>query len=324
MSDACSELLYILPCQRNWDSSHPQPAGSLTMKNITAWPQEEFFSDTTAHFVCINTTNIPRFPSIEHSLIDMYDCTVANLKQTDFIKNLPVEVSNCVHTINKFTRYTEGENEATLRLVYADAMSLMICCLNDYMFKVEDRLVTEYNEDGIHHGVSERSIADYICYSIHGGKRVVAVIVETKRKFTYNALAQLIGYYFRVATDIHKPGICVLVTREALHIVVFPFYSTNKNNLVNAVCLKAISMDDITMAMKYFAILTSAYYNTYQAIMLPPDYFPIQKSFQYMIEREQDRRLRSLEEMIMKLKRENAELRCTRLPVTVSVSHIKQ
>ena len=58
--------------------------------------------------------------------------------------------------------------------------------------------------------------------------------------------------------------------------------------------------------------------------MLPPDYFPIQKSFQYMIEREHDCRLRSLEEMIVKLKREVAELRCIQLPVTVSVSRIKQ
>ena len=58
--------------------------------------------------------------------------------------------------------------------------------------------------------------------------------------------------------------------------------------------------------------------------MLPPDYFPIQKSFQYMIEREHDRRLRSLEEMIVKLKREVAKLRCIQLHITVFVPHIKQ
>ena len=75
--------------------------------------------------------------------------------------------------------------------------------------------------------------------------------------------------------------------------------------------------------MEYFAILTSSHYNTYQAIMLPPDYFPLQKSFQYMIEREHDHRLRTLEEMIIKLKKEVAELRCMQLPITVSVSRIK-
>lgn len=40
-------------------------------------------------------------------------------------------------------------------------------------------------------------------------------------------------------------------------------------------------------------------------------------------EREQDRWLRSLEEIVMKLKKENAELRCMQLPVTVSVPRIK-
>ena len=82
-----------------------------------------------------------------------------------------------------------------------------------------------------------------------------------------------------------------------------------------------ISLDKINVAMEYFVILTSSHYNTYQAIMLSPDYFPLQKSFQYnnfMIEREHDCRLRSLEEMIIKLKKEVAELRCMQ-----SVSRIK-
>ena len=197
------------------------------MEKITAWP----------HFVCINTSNIPGFPSIKRFLVDHYDCTLANLQKTEFLKDLPVEVSNCVYAVNKFKRYTEGGNEATLRLIYADAMSLMICCLNNYniMFKVEDRVVIDYDgsgddDDDIYQGVSEQSVADYICYSVHGDQRVVAVIIETKKRFTLNSLAQFIGYYFRVATNTYKPGICVLVTREAFHIVLFPFYSINKKS----------------------------------------------------------------------------------------------
>ena len=176
MSDACSEMLYIIPCQRNWNSNHPQPAGSLTMEKITAWLQEEFSSDVTSHFVCINTSNIPGFPSIKCFLVDHYDRTLANLQKTEFLKDLPVEVSNCVYAVNKFKRYTEGENEATFWLIYADAMSLMICSLNNYMFKVEDRVVTDYDgsgddDDDIYQGVSERSVADYICYLVHGDHR---------------------------------------------------------------------------------------------------------------------------------------------------------
>ena len=79
------------------------------MKKITAWPQEEFSSDVTSHFVCINTSNIPGFPSIKCFLVDYYDRT------------------------------------------------LVICCLNNYMFKMEDRVVTDYdgsgdNDDDIHQG----------------------------------------------------------------------------------------------------------------------------------------------------------------------------
>lgn len=45
------------------------------------------------------------------------------------------------------------------------------------------------------------SVADYICYSIHGGKRVVAVVIESKKNFTYNSLEQTFGYYYRAATN---------------------------------------------------------------------------------------------------------------------------
>lgn len=282
MSDACSEMLYIIPCERNWDSNHPQPAGSLTMKKITVWPQErEFSSDVTSHFVCIDTTNIPGFPNIKLSLLNHYERVLDNLQKTEFIKDLPVEVSNCVSTVNKFKRYTvrvRDANEATLRLVYADAMSLMICSLNNYTFKVEDRVVTDCDDDDICQGVSERSIADYICYSIHGDQRVVAVIIETKKRFTLNSLAQLLGYYYRVVTNLYKPGICVLVTRETFHVIIFPFYSTTEGNLVNAICLKAISLEKLDMAMQLFAILTSSQYNTYQFMMLTP-FFSSSKIF---------------------------------------------
>ena len=54
------------------------------------------------------------------------------------------------------------------------------------MFKVEDRV----------------AIADYICYSVRGDRRIIAVIIEMKRKFSLHALAQLLGYYYRVLTNL--------------------------------------------------------------------------------------------------------------------------
>ena len=42
-------------------------------------------------------------------------------------------------------------------------------------------MVTDYDGSGHNddEGVSERSVGDYICYSIHGDQRVVAVMIET-------------------------------------------------------------------------------------------------------------------------------------------------
>ena len=330
--EACSEVMYIVPCLRTWDINDPQPAGSLTMKRISVWPENgEFSSKINSHFVCIEATSIPDFPDMKEFLMRHYDSVLAKLQNTQFILDLPVEKSNCISTVTKYIRYAgsiQEANEATLRLVYANAMALMICTLNGYMFKVEDRVVVPDKEDDdydyLHQGISQQSVADYICYSVRGEKRVVAVILETKTKFTWNSLAQLLGYYYRVATDLKKPGMCVLITRQGIHVILFPFYSSD-GNLVNAVCLKEISLEKFEVACELFAILTSRQFSTYEPIFLKQSLLPLRKSFQYQIEVEQDQHLQRLEKMIAKLerevaagKREIAELKCK---LTVHVPH---
>ena len=70
------------------------------------------------------------------------------------------------------------------------------------------------------------------------------------------AVAQLLGYYYHVATNLHKPGIRVLVTRKSLHIMLFPFNAPgSEGRLVNAVCLKEISMENFNVAMELLAII---------------------------------------------------------------------
>ena len=65
-----------------------------------------------------------------------------------------------------------------------------------FKFKVEDRVVTDYDGSGddndMYQSISERSVPDYICYLVLGDQRVVVVIIETKKRFTLNPLAQLI------------------------------------------------------------------------------------------------------------------------------------
>ena len=71
--------------------------------------------------------------------------------------------------------------------------------------------------------MSARSTADYVCYSIH--LSAVALIIETKKKFSMNALAQLLGYYYKMSTDILKPGMAILLTCMTVHVIIFSFSS---------------------------------------------------------------------------------------------------
>ena len=59
MAQACSEVSYVVPYQRNWDVNDPQPAGSLTMKQISEWPEDgQLPQQITNHFVCIKANDI--------------------------------------------------------------------------------------------------------------------------------------------------------------------------------------------------------------------------------------------------------------------------
>ena len=246
------------------------------------------------------------------------------------MQDLPVEVSNCLCAVQKNIRYTGGvkeANEATLRLVYGNADLYIKQVHVQVRRRVVKVLDDDVDDDDFHQGISERSIADYICYSVRGDKRIVAVIIETKRTFSLHALAQLLGYYYRVSTNLSKPGICVLVTRQALHVMLFPFYST-EGNLVNTICLEEISLENFNIACELLPTLTTTVFNSYNPIMLIPRFLPLQKSFQYHIECDQDLRMRRLEEIIMQLQqkviageKEIAKLKCKYVSVSVVWCH---
>ena len=134
------------------------------MKRISTWPEGEDFSDIG-------------FPDVRKFLLPHYDSVMDKLQNSEFMKDLPVEVSNCVASVIRYSRYTEinvqQANEATLRFVYANPITVMICALNGYMFKVEERVVVsekcdEEDDDNLYQGVTKYSIADYICYSVRG------------------------------------------------------------------------------------------------------------------------------------------------------------
>ena len=209
----------------------------------------------------------------------------------------------------------------------------MICALNGYFFRVEERAIGDNNNlsnhDDLVSSVSNRSIADYVCYSIYGHVRPVIVIIETKTKFTWNGVAQLLGYYYRAATDHRKPGVAVLLTKEKLHVVSFPFH-TDEGSLANAICFEGIHLsqdNDVTFSLYILAIITSVCYNS-NPVKLPLEdkFLSIRKSFEFQIQTNQDRRLDDLEKRVIKLQkelnekdRELAELKCRFVPLELSL-----
>ena len=116
------------------------------------------------------------------------------------------------------------------------------------MCKIEDRVIVPDTDDG--NDMCEDSLFRVKCGRLYmlfytWGKK----IIETSKKFSYNiSVVQLLGYYYHVATDLHKPGICVLVTRKSLCIILFPFNAPgSEGRIVNAVSLNKISMETLML-----------------------------------------------------------------------------
>ena len=114
------------------------------------------------------------------------------------------------------------------------------------------------------------------------------------------------GYYYHVATNLNKPGICVLVTRQTLQMILFPFYST-EGNLANAICLEQISLESFGTVYELLAILTNSHFNSCDPVMLIPSFLRMQKSFQHHIEAELDLHFRRLEKKIIELQKKAGE-----------------
>ena len=118
------------------------------------------------------------FPDIKTIVEQKFTSVLKELEGTQFMNQLPYEVSSCITAMDKYcTRIEVKEkvNEAAVRTVYANAMIYMMCTLNNYFFRVEHRMTQDdqSNDDecsDLHQSISEGSTADYICYSVHDGR----------------------------------------------------------------------------------------------------------------------------------------------------------
>lgn len=76
-----------------------------------------------------------------------YKDAICKLKGSTLERGLPVEVANCMNVIARLKQHicadNDRTNEATVRLVYANAITLMIYALNSHFFRVEERVLQD-------------------------------------------------------------------------------------------------------------------------------------------------------------------------------------
>ena len=308
------------------------------MMMLQEWPGEAIPDYVDSNFIGVDASNMPsNFPLIKEIIKNHLTKAAEKIRGTEFDKDFPVVLSNCVYSITRCKRYNLNlyddiydVNEATVRLVWGNEIAMMICSMNNYLFRVEDKVCNHDEDmeiDDLTEGISARSTADYVCYSVLENMRAVAVIIESKRHFSLNAVAQLLGYYYRLPTDTRKPGVGILLTQTTINIVLFPFHADG--GLANAMCFSGLAINNtqqLELALNIVALITSAeHYTNPLRVPLVKHFIPIRKSFVLLILTEQERRMalynrkvEKLEETIMKLKREVAELKCKFVPVTVT------
>ena len=86
--------------------------------------------------------------------------------------DLDTEVAACFALINKSKRFQqikEGGNEANVRMVYGNAMILMMCALHKYKYWVEDKKSKMEDEILYERGITPKSTADYVCFDAYEG-----------------------------------------------------------------------------------------------------------------------------------------------------------
>ena len=112
----------------------------------------------------------------------------------------------------------------------------------------------------------------------------------------WSSIAQLLGYYYRAATDHRKPGVAVLLSNEKIHIVSFLF-CTQEGSLSNAICFGGINfVKQLEASLYMLAVITSASYSSDPPlIILNTKFLPVWKSFEFQIQTEQDRHIDNLE-----------------------------
>ena len=165
-----SEMMYIVPNTSKWERFEPKSASKLTMEGIK-WSDDGNVVSLSikSDFAYVNTMGIPNFPLISTFLTEGLMTFSHKIKQTSFIEDLEVEVATCIMYMSKARRYSVGDesvNEALVQMVYGNPIVFMLCGLQRYWFRLEDKMYgPEDADEGIlEKSVTEKSMANFYPY----------------------------------------------------------------------------------------------------------------------------------------------------------------
>lgn len=305
------EMRYIIPNISEWDVSEPKSACRLTMEAVK-WPNNGNIASIgiKSDFACVHVTDINNFPLTLTLLMDNFMSLFNKINYTSFAKDLEVEITTCMMYMKRAGRYglDDGHtNEAFVRMMYANPIVFKLCAMHGYWFRVEDRMytVSDLDEGVLENAITERSTADYVCFHMHEGRRLAAVLLETKteRSFKMNSIAQLVGYYLRSPSITLMPAVCIILSEKTLSVVLFLFVDGHMNSLVNAVLLKSIHYRNNLLAA--LALLTIIIHKDFKYAVLLQGFELFPKGYQFVVKTSLDE---TLEDLRAKLKKKDEKI----------------
>ena len=169
-SEVCQQI-YVVP---NLPAMiGPIPASSLRLSTLDKWPEGSHLVVSKGHFVAVKLENINNFPLNKGMVTSWYE-KIVNKPQRQFAEMVRVEVLTCAKDVFKNMRILRGstDNEAELRFAYGNPIATMLCSIHGYFLGVEDKLrtpkigTTRCDSMASADKVTEKSTADYICYTI--------------------------------------------------------------------------------------------------------------------------------------------------------------
>ena len=131
-AELTKDITYIVPRRENWNPENPVRATELKIGYSDKWDQEIAYDK---HFMAVHLgkPGMEQFPLTASFLNKQFSQCQAQLKnESNFFKDLDLQVAYCIAEINYFKRYMDvgKTNEATVRLIGGNQIAVMLCAIH--------------------------------------------------------------------------------------------------------------------------------------------------------------------------------------------------